>query len=147
MRADLNRYNARFLPRLLDSLTLLTLSSLPPVPPFGISLSDPRWFLLPFLESRLVSPLSFSCNRYTFMCFFRGNCSSVFSSFVLSYRWLSAYFILVLISEQSMQLFLFLSINCFWHLFFLRAFLSSISLLLTQYCFEISDNKIPFKQA
>lgn len=111
---------------LLDSPMLLTLSSLPPVRPFGISLSDPRWFLLSPLRVFSHLLLSFSCNRYTFMGFFRGNCSFCFFSSVLSYRRLSARFILVLISEQSIHFFLFLSINYFWRAIF--TFFSCLSL-------------------
>lgn len=44
---------------LLDFPMPLTLSSLPSVRPFGISLSDPRWFLLLLLESSLVSSRPF----------------------------------------------------------------------------------------
>lgn len=87
------------------------------------------------------------------MRFFRGDCSSLFFSSVLSYRRLFARFVHVFISGRSLSLsfFLLLSFQSVTFgempLLFLRAFLSSTSLLLAQYCFEIRDNDIPFKQA
>lgn len=56
MRADLNRYNARFL---LHSLILRCFLPFRLFRPFGISLSDPRWFLLLLLESSLISSCPF----------------------------------------------------------------------------------------
>lgn len=131
---------------LLDSPLLLTLSSLPPVRPFGISLSDPRWFLLPLLESSPVSSCSFHVTGILSCVSSAAIVPLFFPSSLLFYR-LSACFILVLISEQSMYFFLFLSINYFWRAVFPRASLFPMLLLLAQYCFEITDNEIPFKQA
>jgi len=55
-RADLNRYNARFLLRSLIFRCFLLFRLFRP---FEISLSDPRWFLLFLLESSLISSCPF----------------------------------------------------------------------------------------
>lgn len=89
---------------LLDSPMFLTLSSLPPVRPFGISLRDPRWFLLPLLESSLISSCPFHVTgilHAAIVSLFFLSCTFLVSS---ASRRLFAHLILVLISEQSMHL-------------------------------------------
>lgn len=136
---------------LLDSPLLLTPSSLSPVRPIGIPLSDPRWFLLPLLGSFLVSSCSFHVTGILSCRFFRGNCASIFFSLpyfpIVGYPYVSFLF---LFSEQSTHFFLFLSINYFRRavsILYSCLALFPMSLLLAQYCFEITDNEIPFKQA
>lgn len=128
----------------------MPLSSLPSVRPFGISLSDPRWFLLLLLESSLVSSRPFHVTGIL-SCVSSVAIVPLFFSLlyfpIVGYSYVS--FMFLFLDDLSLSLFLSFQSVTFGEmpLLFLRAFLSSTSLLLAQYCFEIRDNDIPFKQA
>jgi len=93
-RADLNRYNARFL---LRSLILRCFLLFRLFRPFEISLSDPRWFLLFLLESSLISSCPFHVTGIL-SCVSSAAIVPLFFSPVFSYRQLFVSFLFLFLS-------------------------------------------------